>query len=264
MKSGKKILVVEDEVITALDIQRRLKSLGYIVPETVSSGEEAIKKVKEENPDLVLMDINLTDEMDGIEAASNIHSFSDIPVIYLTAFSDENILERAKITEPYGYIVKPLKDRELQIILEIAFYKHAMEKKLSEKNQWLAAVIESIGDALIATDPEGTIRLINPIAEALTGWKQDEALGTPLANVFNIISENIDEQIEDPITKATRDGMFYGLAERTILITKEGLKRYVDIIGSTIKIEGNKIIGIVFVFDDITWRTRIDDMLKKS
>jgi len=85
-----------------------------------------------------------------------------------------------------------------------------------------------------------------------------------MANIFNIISENIDEQIEDPITKAIRDGMFYGLAERTILITKEGMKRYVDIIGSTIKIDGNKIIGFVFVFDDITWRTRIDDMLKIS
>jgi PAS domain S-box-containing protein len=139
-----------------------------------------------------------------------------------------------------------------------------MEKKLKEKNQWLVSVIESIGDAVIATDPQGTIRLMNPIAEALTGWKKNEALGKPLANIFNIISENIDEKIEDPTTKAIRDGMFYGLAERTILVTKEGMKRYIDIIGSTIKIDGNNIIGIVFVFDDITWRTKIDDMLKTS
>src|SRR5660397_177533 len=112
--------------------------------------------------------------MDGIEAASKIHSFSDIPVIYLTAYSDDKTLARAKITEPYAYIVKPIKERELQINLEIAFYKYTMEKKLKEsyeiikeKNQWLVAAIESINDAVIATDPQGTIRLMNPIAAAL-------------------------------------------------------------------------------------------------
>lgn len=78
----------------------------------------------------------------------------------------------------------------------------------------------------------------------------------PLANIFNIISENIDEKIEDPITKAIRDDMFYGLADNSVLVTKEGMKRYVDVIGSTIKIDGNKIIGFVFIFDDINWRIR--------
>jgi PAS domain S-box-containing protein len=144
-----------------------------------------------------------------------------------------------------------------------------MEKKLKEsyetireKNQWLVAAIESVGDAVIATDMEGTIKLMNPIAEALTGWKQNEALGKPLASIFNIISENIDEKIEDPITKAIREDIFYGLADHTVLVTKEGMKRYVDIIGSTIRIDAKNIIGFVFVFDDITWRNRIDDMLK--
>jgi len=271
MITKKHILVVEDEIITAMDIQNRMVNLGYYVPAIVCSGEEAIIKVKENKPDLVLMDINLNGNIDGIEATSKIHSFSDIPVIYITADSDEKTLERAKITEPYAYIVKPFKNRELQINLEIAFYKYTMEKKLKEsyetireKNQWLIAAIESIGDAVIATDPQGTIRLMNPIAEALTGWTQNEALGKPIANIFNIMSENINEKIEDPITKATREGIFYGLAERTILITKECLKRYVDIIGSTIRIDGNNIIGVVIVFDDITWHTRIDDMLKMS
>ena len=267
----KQILVVDDEIITAMDIQKRLVNLGYNVPAIVCSGDEAIIKVKENKPDLVLMDINLNREMDGIEAASKIHLSSDIPVIYLTAYSDDKTLARAKITEPYAYMVKPFKDRELQINLEIAFYKYTMEKKLNEsyetireKNQWLIAAIESVGDAVIATDREGTIRLLNPIAAALTGWKQNEALGKPLAKIFNIISENIDEKIENPITKAIRDDIFYGLADKTILVTKEGMKRNVDIIGSTIKIDGNNIIGFVFIFDDITWRTRIDTMPKIS
>jgi len=271
MISEKQILVVEDEIITAIDIQNRLINLGYNVPEIVCSGEEAIIKVNENKPDLVLMDINLNGEMDGIEASSKIHSISDIPVIYLTAYSDDITLDRAKITEPYAYIVKPFKDMELKINLEIAFYKYTMEKKLKEsyetikeKNQWLEAVIESLGDAVIATDPDGTIILMNPIAEALTGWKRDEALGKPMANILNIISEKIDEKIEDPIEKAIRDDTFYGLADHTVLVTKEGVKRYVDIIGSTIKNDKNNLIGIVFIFYDITERTRIDDMMKTS
>jgi PAS domain S-box-containing protein len=271
MSDEKQILVVEDEVIVGMDIQRRLKNLGYIVPVVVSSGEEAITKVRENNPDLVLMDINLHGEMDGIETASQIHSFSEIPVIYLTAYTDGKTLERAKITEPYAYIIKPFKNRELQINLEIAFHKNRMEKllkeserSLREKNQWLVAVIESIGDAVIATDPEGKIRLMNPIAEALTGWKQEDAIGKTLVGVFNIISEGTGELIEDPVKKAIREDMFYGLADHTVLITKAGMKIPVDIIGSTIKIDGNSIIGIVLIFYDVFERTRNYEAMKIS
>lgn len=271
MSDEKQILVVEDEVIVGMDIQRRLKNLGYIVPVVVSSGEEAITKVRENNPDLVLMDINLYGEMDGIEAASQIHSFSEIPVIYLTAYTDGKTLERAKITEPYAYLIKPFKDRELQINLEIAFHKNRMEKllkeserSLREKNQWLVAVIESIGDAVIATDPEGKIRLMNPIAEALTGWKQEDAIGKTLVGVFNIISEETGELIEDPVKKAIREDVYYGLADHTVLITKAGMKIPVDIIGSTIKIDGNSIIGIVLIFYDVFERTRNYEAMKIS
>jgi len=122
------ILVVEDEIIVAEDIRRSLKNLGYNVPSVVSSGEAAIKKAQENNPDLVLMDIMLHGEMDGIAAAGIIRSKFDIPIVYLTAYSDNKILERAKITEPFGYIIKPFNERELAINIEIAIYKHRMER----------------------------------------------------------------------------------------------------------------------------------------
>lgn len=270
MTADKQILVVEDEAIVGMDIQRRLKNLGYIVPVVVSSGEEAIIKVRENNPDLVLMDINLYGKIDGIEAASKIHSFSDIPVIYLTAYTDDKTFERAKITEPYAYIIKPFKDRELQINLEIAFYKSRMEKMLKESyenlrksKQWLAAAIDSIGDAVIATDEKGIIKLINPIAQMMTGWKEEDALGKDLGIVFNIVSEGTGEQVEDPIKKVIREGIFYGLADHTILMTKIGSEIPVDIIGSPIKDEGN-IIGVVLVFYDILERKKIEDELKES
>ncbi|MCZ7357871.1 MAG: response regulator [Candidatus Methanoperedens sp.] len=270
-KTVKQILVVEDEITIAEDIQRRLKKMGYTVPVIVSSGEEAIKKTRENNPDLVLMDIVIHGKMDGIEAAEQIRSHLDTPIVYLTAYADEKTLERAKLTEPFGYLIKPFRERELQITIEIALYKHYMEQKLKESerrlkesNQWLVAVIQSIGDSVIATDPEGTIRLMNPIAEALTGWKQEDASGKPLTTVFNIISEESDKQVENPVTKAIREDIFYGLADHTVLITKEGMKIPVDIIGSTINDDKDNIIGIVLIFYDIIERNRVYETRKSD
>jgi signal transduction histidine kinase len=153
MIAGKQILVVEDEIITGMDIQKRLKTLGCNVPVVVSSGEEAIKKVKENNPDLVLMDINLNGEMDGIETASKIHTFSDVPIIYLTAFSDEKTIERAKITGPYGYMIKPMKDKELQINIELAFFKHKVEK-MSLENEALIQSSKTKSEFIMAMSHE--------------------------------------------------------------------------------------------------------------
>lgn len=270
MTPDKKILIVEDEVITGMDVQRRLIKLGYSVPELAYSGEEAIEKARNNIPDLILMDINLHSKIDGIEAASRIHSFMDVPIIYLTAYTDEKTLERAKITEPYAYLVKPFKDRELQINLEIAFYKNRMEKLLKESNdrlreskQWLTCAINSIGDAVIATDQKGAIRLINPIAQAMTGWKEEEAMGKDIKTVFQVVSEGTDNKVEDPVKKVMKEGMFYGLADHTILIGKNGSRIPIDIIGTPINDENN-LIGVVLVFYDILERQKIETSLKKN
>ncbi|MBW2204117.1 MAG: response regulator, partial [Deltaproteobacteria bacterium] len=107
------ILIVEDDGVVARDIQNRLENLGFEVYAIVPSGEKAIQKAKEDSPDLVLMDIMLKGEMDGTVAAEQIRSQFDIPVVYLTAYADKGVLERAKVTEPFGYIIKPFEDREL-------------------------------------------------------------------------------------------------------------------------------------------------------
>jgi len=222
--SKKQILIVEDESIVAEDLRLSLIGLGYEVPSVESSGEKAIGKIMEMRPDLVLMDIVLYGEMDGIDAAKEVHDRFDIPVVYLTSYSDEKILERAKITEPYCYIIKPFRERELHINIEIAIYKHKMEKKLKESKQWLDSTIKSLGEAVISTDKEGFIKTMNPIAEAMTGWKSDKAVSKPISTVFNIISEKPNVNVENPVTKVIREGMFYGLAEHTVLVAKEGMK----------------------------------------
>ena len=131
------IMVVEDEAIVAEDIQTRLTSLRYAVSAVVSSGDEAIAKAGETRPDLVLMNIRLKEDMDGIEAAEEIRARFDIPVVYLTAYADEDTLQRAKITEPFGYIIKPFQERELHIAIEMALYKHKAEEALRKAHDEL-------------------------------------------------------------------------------------------------------------------------------
>ena len=123
------ILVVEDEAIVATGIQNMLKSLGYAVSAVASSGKDAIKKAAEKRPDLVLMDIVLEGDIDGIEAAEQIRTRFNIPVVYLTAYADEATVQRAKMTAPYGYLLKPFNERELHAAIEIALYKHMMERE---------------------------------------------------------------------------------------------------------------------------------------
>jgi len=139
-----KIMIVEDEWITADDLRMSLQSLGYTVSSVVSSGEEAIKNAEKDKPDLVLMDIMLKGEMDGIEAASQIRSCYNIPIIYLTAYADEKILERARITEPFGYIVKPFVNEDLKIAIEIALYKHRVEKERKKLIEELQGALPKI------------------------------------------------------------------------------------------------------------------------
>lgn len=182
-----RIFVVEDDKRIAADLKRSLESMGYIVPAVAPSGEEAIHKVEELRPQLVLMDIVLNGRMDGIEAARIIHKRFQLPIVYLTAYADELTIERAKFTEPFGYILKPFNETELYTAIETALYKHQMERKLRESEQWLHTVLNSIGDPVIATDKEERIKFLNPVAEELIQCSQADALGRPLSEVFQIL-----------------------------------------------------------------------------
>nr|WP_319373868.1 response regulator [uncultured Methanobacterium sp.] len=123
-----KILVVEDERILALSLKKKLEKLGYTVTGTVSTGEDAIENAKNNEPDLVLMDIVLKGEIDGIETAAIINDLQDVPIVYLTAYADDEIIKRAVDTCPYGYIMKPYKDREIKANIEMALHKHKVDK----------------------------------------------------------------------------------------------------------------------------------------
>jgi CheY-like chemotaxis protein len=162
--ANEKILVVEDEGIVLLHIKRTLESLGYVVAGTAASGEEAIMKAMSDRPDLVMMDIVLKGEVDGIDAAEKIRSLFHIPVIYLTAHADESTLQRARVTEPFGYIVKPFRERDLHIAIQFALYKAKME---TERN----ALIRQLQDALAEVK---TLTGLIPICASCKKIRNDE------------------------------------------------------------------------------------------
>ena len=259
-----KILIVEDEAIIAKDLQWRLKGMGYDAPFIVATGEEAVRTAHEFAPDLILMDIMLLGPIDGIEAANLIRSKADIPVIYLTAYADEEVLERAKITAPFGYLIKPIGDRELHSNIEITLHKHRIDRKLRENEKWLFTVLTSIGDAVITTDINGHIMFMNPAAEVLTGWKKEEVSGKALENIFNIINEKTGEKVENPVQKVLRQGAVVGLANHTVLITRSGTGVPIDDSGAPIKDEKGNILGVVMVFSDITARRKAEAQLLQS
>ncbi|MFH1942844.1 MAG: PAS domain S-box protein [bacterium] len=247
-----RILLVEDESLIAEDIKSVLKQLGYSVLPAVSSGEEAVRKAEELKPDLILMDILLSGEMDGVTATEIIRSRSDIPIIYLTAHADEGTLERAKKTEPYGYILKPFHDQELKSVIDTAMYKHGIEKRLKESEERYRTTLHSIGDAVIATDAKGRIALLNSVAEALIGWKNEEACGKPLEEVFRIVNEETRQRVENPVERVLRDGLVVGLANHSLLIARDGKEYPVADSGAPIRNAQGEITGVVLVFRDQT------------
>ncbi len=257
-----KVLIVEDEIFVARDLQLTLEQLGYMVTSLVPSGEEAIKKAKEENPDIVLMDIILQGEMDGIEAAEKIYSSFDIPVIYLTAHSEEKTLERSKSSEPFGYMIKPFGEKEIHIAIEMALYKYKTEKKLKESEEWLSTTLRSIGDAVIATDKKGHVMFMNPVAEILTGWEQKDASGKSHNQLFHLISEETCRQVKDPVEKAIRKDTTVDLVNHT-LKAKDGKETPVDYRSAPIRDDKGNIAGVVVVFRDVTKRKKEKKKLER-
>lgn len=164
-----RVLVVEDEAILAMNIEKMLQKLGYAVAASTASGEEAVRQAAHQKPDLVLMDIKLGGHIDGVEAAEQIQSRLDIPVVYLTAFADDETLRRAKITSPFGYLLKPFKASDLQVALELALYKHKIEQRLRASEAHYRSLFEGIPLGLFRTTPAGQLVDLNPALLQLLG-----------------------------------------------------------------------------------------------
>ena len=259
-----KILIVEDEIIVAEDIKEYLEEIGYTITAIADSGKQALREVTLTRPDLILMDIFIKGKMDGIQASAKIWDEFKVPVVYLTANSNLETIQRAKITAPFGYITKPFKEIELQTTIEIAVHRHKLEKQLKEREQWLETVLSSLGDAVIATDDQSCITLLNPVAETLTGWKQKDAFGKNAIEIFNIVHEETRIAVNSPLTQALQLGIVVGLPERTVLINKNSVVIPIDDSAAPILDDRGEITGAVLVFRDITERKQAEAALRES
>ncbi|MEA1894475.1 MAG: ATP-binding protein [Euryarchaeota archaeon] len=255
----RRLLIVEDEAIVAEDLELAVTNIGYDVVGRAVSADAAVDKAVKLNPDLVLMDIVLRGEKNGIDASQEIKEKIDIPVIFLTAYSDVGLIDRAKSTEPYAYLVKPFQERQLLASIETALHKSGIEKRLEESEEWLTTTLMSIGDAVIATDGAGCVKSMNHVAEGLTGWKQEDAAGKPLTDIFKIINRETGEEAENPVTTILEEGVAVDLADQTILMAKDGAKTPIDDSFAPIKNDKGGIIGTVLAFRDITDRKHAEE-----
>ena len=254
----KQILIVEDEGLIAADMQRRLQRLGYAVPSIARSGEEALELIRSGPFDLVLMDIRLKGGMDGISTAEALKNSCEIPVVYITAHADHDTIQRAKLTEPFGYVLKPIGDGDLHSAVEIALYKHDMERRLRNSEAWLSTTLRSIGDGVVATNPIGEIVFMNPVAEQLTGWTAGEAHGMLLMDVLGLYEETANRPAKNP----TFD-LLAGETRVYTLFARTGARIQVEV-GCFENHSADEVLGAIVVMRDITARRDLESRLVQS
>ena len=259
-----KILVVEDESVVAWHVQEALHKLGHEVIKVATTGREAIQLAAQTRPHLVLMDIRLQGDLDGVAAAENIYFQLDVPVVFLTAHADEQTLQRATETSPFGYLVKPFQEAELQATIKIALQRHQLEQALKDTQQWYATTLISIGDATIATDIDGLVTFMNPTAEILTGWNQEQALGEFITQVLDFIDEKTRQPIENPLLATMCRGDTVTLPQGSLLRAKDGIERPIGDSASPIRNRDGQIIGGVMVFQDMSDRRRVEANLEQQ
>ena len=253
------ILVVDDEAIVAKNLQRILNKLGYRVPEIAFSGEDAVTIADTIQPDLILMDINMPGELDGIEAANLIRPRLDTPIIFVTAHADEEIISRAKISEPFGYILKPVTVRELQSNIEMALYKHQLEKELKENRAYWQALTENASDIVLLIESDGRVKYVSPSANQIIGFSADELMGLDL--VARIHDDDYVQIVEDfknvaQLPHSIHTIMFRFLHKNDQWIYLEGLVRN--------KLNDPKIDGYVINIRDVTERIAMETELLQS
>jgi two-component system cell cycle sensor histidine kinase/response regulator CckA len=245
------VMIVEDERLVARDIADSLTRLGYDVTGTVASAEECLECAKRCRPDLVLMDIHLEGDIDGIATAQALRDEYDIPVIFLSAYADDGTVSRAKRAAPLGYLLKPFRKSELKSAVEVGLFKHQMERRLRERERWFATTLRAIGDAVIAVDMVGRISFLNRAAEALLGRSAASAEGQPFEAIVRLVNEKTREPVLDPTRLAMERGGVVSLPPHTALICGEREVSVEDSAAPIVDDRGQRI-GVVIVLRDVS------------
>ena len=246
------ILIVEDNQAVAQELRTQLEALGYQVMDIAASGQEAIEKTRTLCPQIVLMNIRLRGTVDGFQTSCDIREEYDTPVIYMMDHSSQATIRRAGATGPFGYIFRPFDGKQIFATIEIAVIRHQLESQLQQSKQWLNTTLTSIGDGVIATDEQGLVRFINPVAMEHTGWSHVDAIGKPLSDVFSLVDERTQEPIDildhqNKLSTTVLRNSFDGLliSKGTVPVPVESNITYIE--------DGKgKAYGMVLIFRDVT------------
>lgn len=242
-----RILIVEDEELVALGIKTYLDGIGHLESFITTSGEAAIAAIPHVAPDLVLMDIRLSGQMSGVEAAKVITESFHLPIVYLTAYSDEKTLEEAKVAQPYGYVIKPFDERNLQATIEMALYKSTFQEKLRLTESKLENILRSVAEGIIVTGPTGMIDFINASAVALLGLDAPPTLPVSIYSLLRIVDEATGKPIPLDIAGILIEGR--GVALRSCRIEAKGAQPFaaeLDIV--PLRGESGHSTGLVLTF----------------
>lgn len=258
--SATKILVVEDEGLTAMELQRKLRYWGYDVPTFAFSSKEAVQKAEKILPDLVLMDIVLKGEGDGIDAARKIKDLFDIPIIYLTAHVDDQTRERAEETRPYAYLTKPFEENELHQKIEEALFNHKAEKRLTQSGELIDNKLTNSG--VIVTDNNGCVRFLNDMAVKLTGFNVSDALYRDLSEIFPIEAIKNSEKSENYLNNIIN--IYSTESDRTTIITPENEEIQIKYNITPIEDDEGKLFGVNIIFEDVSQEVKSEEALLES
>jgi len=250
-----RILVVEDEQIVAMDIRAQLLGLAYDVAGIASTAAEALRLCEQRQPDLILMDIQLQGPNDGISAANEVRRRWQIPVVFMTAFSGEETLVRAKNSGPYGYLTKPFQLRQLSAAISVALEQHRRTREIFQEHGWLRTLLTSMSDGVIATDVDGRVTFLNPIAEHLTGWMTAEALGRQIEEVYSLREEDGTPLEQCQLRRVLASNRVI-TRERFLLTPRSGLEIFVEHSAAPIHDSQGHPAGAVTIISDVTERER--------
>ena len=258
-----KILIVEDEGIIADNIASRLRKSGYQVAGIADSAEAALARVPEVKPDLVLMDIHIKGALDGIEATQKLRESFDIPVIYLTAHTDPQTIDRAKRTGGFGFLTKPIDHRTLATTIEMATHKHRADREVRDQRAWMATALRTMADGMIVIDRDRKVQFLNGPAEALTGWSNADARAEDIAAVLSLVDASSGEAADQTLSPPAQPGPPLPIPPGLFAVRRSGEHFPVegDIAGS---IDGERVVGAVITFRDATSRQARENELRQQ
>ncbi|HVQ16795.1 MAG TPA: response regulator, partial [Vicinamibacterales bacterium] len=222
-----RILVVEDDTVLARDLCRRIERLGHQIVDVCRSSEDALHVAERERPDLLLMDVFLNG-VDVVDQAIEIRRSMDIPVLFLTAHADRTTLNRVKQANPDGFVLKPLQQRDLMVAIEFALHRHDVDRQLEEGKRRYAATLDSVVDAVVATDRNGRITFMNPAAQSLTGRTLEEASEQPVDDIVPLRHEATCMVLSSPIAEALAHGTTVRATVPAMLVCNDGTLVPVD------------------------------------